>query len=35
MLINDTEVNRDKTFERDKYGTFVIETPHKRSDLLM
>ena len=34
MLINDIEINRDKIFEQDKYGKFVIQPPHKRTDLL-
>ena len=34
MLINDIEINRDKIFEQDKYGKFVIQPTHKRSDLL-
>ena len=34
MLINDIEINRDKIFEQDKYGKFVIETPYKRGVLL-
>ena len=34
MLVNDIEINRDKIFEQDKYGKFVIYPPYKRSDLL-
>ena len=34
MFINDIEINRDKIFEQDKYGKFVIQPTHKRSDLL-
>ena len=34
MLVNDIEINRDKIFEQDKYGKFVIEPAHKLSDLL-
>ena len=34
MLLNDIEINRDKIFEQDKYGKFVIYPPYKRSDLL-
>ena len=34
MLINDIEINRDKIFEQDKYGKFVIQPTHKRGDLL-
>ena len=33
MLVNDVETNRDKSFEQE-YGKFVIQPPHKRSDLL-
>ena len=33
MLINEIEVSRDKSFEQ-VYSKCVIETPHKRSDLL-
>ena len=33
-LVNDIEINRDKIFEQDKYGKFVIQPPHKRTDLL-
>ena len=33
MLINYIEVDRDKSFEQE-CSKFVIETPHKRSDLL-
>ena len=33
MLVNDVETNRDKRFEQE-YGKFVIQPPHKRSDLL-
>ena len=34
MLVNDTEINRDKIFEQDKYSKPVIQPPQKRSDLL-
>ena len=34
MLVNDIEINRDKIFEQDKYGKFVIELAHKHGDLL-
>ena len=34
MLINDIKKNRDKLFEQDKYGKFVIYPPYKRTDLL-
>ena len=34
MFINDIEINRDKIFEQDKYGKFVIQPIHKRCDLL-
>ena len=34
MLVNDIEINRDKIFEKDKYGKFVIQLPHSRGDLL-
>ena len=34
MLINDIEINRDKIFEQDKSGKFVIQPTHKRGDLL-
>ena len=34
MLVNDTEINRDKIFEQDKYGEFVIQQSYKRGDLL-
>ena len=34
MFINDIEINRDKIFEQDKYGKFVIQPTHKRGDLL-
>ena len=33
-LVNDIEINKDKIFEQDKYGKFVIQPPHKRTDLL-
>ena len=33
MLINNVEIKRDKIFEQG-YGKFVIQLPHKRSDLL-
>ena len=34
MLINDIEINKDKIFELDKYGKFVIQPSYKRGDLL-
>ena len=34
MLINDIEKNNDKIFEQDEYSKFVIQTAHKRGDLL-
>ena len=34
MFINDIQINRDKIFEQDKYGKFVIQPTHKRGDLL-
>ena len=34
MLINDIEINRDKIFEQDKYGKFVIQPTHKCDDSL-
>ena len=34
MFINDIEINRDKIFEQDKYGKFVIQPTHKHGDLL-
>ena len=34
MFNNDSEINRDKMFEKDKYGEFVIQPTHKRGDLL-
>ena len=30
MLVNDIEINRDKIFERDKYGEFAIQPSYKR-----
>ena len=33
MFINDIEISRDKIFEQDKYGQFVIQLTHKRDDL--
>ena len=33
MLVNDIKINRDKIFKQE-YGKFVIQPPHKRSDLL-
>ena len=35
MLVNDIEINRDKIFEQDKYGKFVIQLLYKRGDLLV
>ena len=34
MFINDIKINRNKIFEQDKYGKFVIQPAHKRGDLL-
>ena len=34
MLVDDIEINRDKIFEQDEYGKFVIQPTHKRGDLL-
>ena len=34
MLVNDTEINRDKMFEQDELNKFVIKQAHKRRDLL-
>ena len=34
MLVNDIEINRDKIFEQDKNGAFVIQPSYKRGDLL-
>ena len=34
MFINDIKINRDKMFEQDKYGKFVIQQTHKHGDLL-
>ena len=34
MLVNEIEINRDKIFEQDKYGEFVIQPSYKRGDLL-
>ena len=34
MFVNDIEINRDKIFEQDKYGKFVIELAHKYGDLI-
>ena len=34
MFINNVEINRDKIFEQDKYGKFVIQPTHKRDYLL-
>ena len=34
MLVNDIEINRDKFFEQDKYGKFVIQPSYQRGDLL-
>ena len=34
MPVHDIEINREKIFEQDKYGKFVIYPPYKRSDLL-
>ena len=34
MLVNDIEINRDKIFEHDEFGKFVIEPSHQRGDLL-
>ena len=34
MFINDIKINRDKIFEQDKYGQFVIQPTLKCDDLL-
>ena len=34
MLIDYIEIKRHKVFEQDKYSKPVIQTPHKRADLL-
>ena len=34
MLVNDIKINRDKIFEQDEYGKFVIQPTHKHGDLL-
>ena len=34
MLVNDIEINRDKSFEQDEFRKYVIQPPHKRGDLL-
>ena len=34
MLVNDIEINRDKSFEQDEFSKFVIKPTHKRGDLL-
>ena len=34
MHVNDIEIDRDKIFEQDKYGEFVIQPSYKRCDLL-
>ena len=34
MLINDIEKNKDKSFEQNEYGKFVIQPTYKRGDLL-
>ena len=34
MLVNDIKINRDKFFEQDKYGKFVIQPSYQRGDLL-
>ena len=34
MIANYIKINRDKIFEQDGYGKFLIYPPHKRGDLL-
>ena len=34
VLVNDIEINRDKSFEQDEFSKFVIKPTHKRGDLL-
>ena len=34
MLINDIEKNKDKIFEEDEFNKFVIQSAHKRGDLV-
>ena len=34
MFINDIAINRDKIFQQDKYGKFVIQPTHKHGNLL-
>ena len=34
MIIDDIEIKENKIYEQDKYSQFVIQPPHKRTDLL-
>ena len=34
MLVNDIEINRDKSFEQHEFNKFIIKQAHKRHDLL-
>ena len=34
MLVNYSEINRDKIFEQNEYSKFVIQPPYKRGNLL-
>ena len=34
IIIDHIEIKRDKNYEQDKYSQFVIQPPHKRTDLL-
>ena len=34
MLVNDIKINRDKIFEQEKYGEFIIRPSYKRGGLL-
>ena len=33
MIIDHIEIKRDKIYEQHKYGQYVIQPPHKRTDL--